>query len=81
MTLRPFQGWPARWVGNLRLSSTPLNTSRRTPMFQPEYNFEIFETWFDADGLTVTLPPEADKSSKGISCLLTGAYGMGYPGG
>jgi hypothetical protein len=29
---RRFQGWPARRAGGLRLSSTPLDTTRHTPM-------------------------------------------------
>jgi hypothetical protein len=30
--LQPFQGWPAHRAGGLLPSSTPLDTSRRTPM-------------------------------------------------
>jgi hypothetical protein len=30
--LQPFQGWPAHRAGALQLSSTPLDTPRRTPM-------------------------------------------------
>jgi hypothetical protein len=32
MVLWPFQGWPTRRVGGLCPSSTPLDTSRRTPL-------------------------------------------------
>jgi hypothetical protein len=31
---KTFQGWPAHRVGSLQLSSIPLDTPRRTPMFE-----------------------------------------------
>jgi hypothetical protein len=31
--LRPFRGWPARRMGGLKPSSTPLDTPRRTGLF------------------------------------------------
>jgi hypothetical protein len=41
--LRPFQGWPARRTGGLRLSSTPMDTLCRTPMQPPKTEAE--EAW------------------------------------